>query len=114
MAAGRLGDGGVDERDARLGRLLPPYDRPQAVMQCPPERPGPPERPAPRVGVGRRLLPQLVDFRFTQHPALDGPVEQLAVSANLVVADHLEPVPSDGTDEIEAEDFRQITFNCDV
>ena len=82
-------------------------------MQCPPEDPGPTERPAPSVRIGGRLLPQLIDFNFAQHAAFERPVEQLAVSANVVIADHFQPVPCDGVDEIEAEDLSQITFNCE-
>jgi len=81
-------------------------------VQCPPKGPGPTERPAPSVRIGGRLLPQLIDFSFAEHAVFEGPVKQLAVSANLVVADHFQPVPRNRVYEIEAEDLRQITFNC--
>ena len=90
---GRLGDRGVDEGDARLGRLLPPHDRPQAVVQCPPECPRPTQCPPPRVRVGRGLLPQLLDLVLRQRPPFNRPIEQVAVSADLLIADHLQARP---------------------
>ena len=108
---GRLGDGCVDEGDARFGRLLTPHARPQAVVQGPPKCPRAPQCPPPYIRVGRGLLTQLLDLVLRQRPSVSSPVEQVAVSADLLIAERGKPVPGNGVDEIEAEVASQITFN---
>jgi hypothetical protein len=80
----------------------------------PAERSRPDRAPGAERQIGGRLLPQLIDFSFAEHAAFERPVKQLAVSANVVIADHFQPVPCDRVDEIEAEDLSQITFNCEI
>ena len=80
-------------------------------MQGPAEGPRPAECPAPCIGVGGGLLFQLLRFALPQYPPVKRPIEQLAISANLFVADHFEAVPRNGVDEVEAEAVRQVTFN---